>query len=57
VAGPSVAMHDVKLVMPVEEFRIAYCTKQGSDAEYCRLMFAGKELADVNAHGKGTFSF
>lgn len=47
-------MHDVRLDMTVESFRKEYCQKQGTEAEYCRLLFSGKELEDVR-NGKGKY--
>jgi hypothetical protein len=49
VTGPSVAMHDIKLVTTVKDFRTQYCRKQDSDPDHCRLIFSGKELEDVKA--------
>lgn len=45
-------MHNVRLGVTVESFRKEYCRKQGTEAEYCRLLFSGKELEDVR-NGKG----
>ena len=47
-------MHDVRLDVTVENFREEYCRKQGTEAQYCRLLFAGKELEDVR-NGKGKY--
>lgn len=47
-------MHDVRLDLTVESFRKEYCRKQGTEAEYCRLLFSGKELEDVR-NGKGKY--
>lgn len=46
------AMHDVQHGMTVESFRKEHCRKQGTEAEYSRLIFSGKELEDVK-NGKG----
>jgi hypothetical protein len=46
-------MNNIRLVTTVEEFRQLYCSKRGSDPDYCRLIFSGKELEN-NRSGKGT---
>jgi len=52
-SGNTVRLENIKLSMTIKAFREEYCAKMGVDAEYCRLIFSGKELEDVRA-GKVT---
>ncbi|KAI9785900.1 MAG: hypothetical protein M1839_008166 [Geoglossum umbratile] len=51
-SGNTVRLENIKLAMTVKAFREEYCQKTGQEAEYCRLIFAGKELEDVKV-GRG----
>jgi len=47
--GNTVRLENIKLSMTIKAFREEYCAKTGGDAEFCRLIFSGKELEDVRA--------
>jgi hypothetical protein len=49
-------MSQVRLVTTVKEFREQYSLRQGQDPEFCRLIYSGKELRDVNDCGECAWS-
>jgi hypothetical protein len=44
--GTTINMGPVKLLITVAEFREQYCSRREQDAEFCRLVYLGKQLED-----------
>jgi hypothetical protein len=44
--GTTVNMGPVKLLITVAEFREQYCSRREQDAEFCRLVYLGKQLEE-----------